>query len=189
MVAWGPICDGLCSPPERGSFFGLEDPVLVIDGIRLWAAAMMEPALQGGGPLDAQLAAEARAVPFFAPGAPDILGRHVADLLAFGVDAIFQEHFCHFEHHPLEPGPVVDLSSNYCGQVVAQCVVDALVAEITEPGTGAALMNDITDACADGQALFTSRCRPDIEVLACAHRRISALARMLTTVPIARSSR
>lgn len=181
VVAWGPVCDGLCSPSTLGSLYGYEDPQLVVDVIQLWSAAIMEPAIQGGGPVDPDLAAQARSAAFILPDLIDLLGRHVADLMAFGIDELFHENYCHFEHHPLEPGPTIDLSGDTCSQQVGWIMVDVLVAEIREVGSGWSRFNQIKDACPNWMTLFSSRCRSGPDTLQCAYARIQDLAYFIKT--------
>ncbi len=179
----GPICDGYCSPSSRGSQFGLEDTELLQSGIRLWAAAILEPARHGGGPVDPELAAAARSLPYFLAPAADILGRHVADTIAFTIDHLFREYFCHFEHHPLDPGPIIDLSNEPCRLQAAELVIDTLVYEMGLSGSGQHFMIQITQICPDWANMFSGACEPGNQVIDCAYKKIADLARLLTTAP------
>ena len=179
----GPICDGHCTPSRAGSIFGLEDPTLVILGIRLWSAAILEPAAQGGGPVDPSLSAEALSLPFSGPSAAIILGRHVADMLAYTIDIVFYDHFCHFENHPGEAGPVVDLSSDDCRLQASLLVVDALTAEIEAKGSGEGSIWQIPMHCPAWGDMFAPRCPTGPEGLDCLYRRIQGAAELLTLPP------
>ena len=179
----GPICDGFCTSSEAGSIFGLEDPRLVVTGIRLWSAAILEPALSGGGPVDPELAAEALALPFASPLGAEILGRHVADMLSFAVDFLFYNNFCHFENHPGEPGPVIDLSGDPCKLEVAALVMDALVFELEFAGSGEPFISQIPEYCWNWQEMFGTRCPPGANVLECVYTRIQGAAQLLSRPP------
>lgn len=66
--AWIPnICDGICAPSSAGSALGHEDEALIAEAVSIWARAMIEPAVAGGGPIDPVLAARAEALPFRLP--------------------------------------------------------------------------------------------------------------------------
>lgn len=176
----GPICDGYCSPSSNGSIFGHEEPELVIAAIQIWTRAMMEPALAGGGPMAADLAEEALNLPFKNPDAALLAGRHVADMLSLSVGLVFYEFFCHFEYHPNEPGNVIDLSGDPCRYEAGRLTMEALVAEMSQPGDAAAIVNRIPTFCPDWSQMFGPRCPSGPQSLNCLLMRIEGAARFLT---------
>ncbi|MEE8523876.1 MAG: plastocyanin/azurin family copper-binding protein [Thermoanaerobaculia bacterium] len=179
----GGICDGICSASAQGSRLGWEERALIEEGTRLWAEALLQPAEAGGGPVDPKLAEQAQALAFKTPDAAFALGRQVADLLVVAGIPGFADHFCHFEGHPgeLDPGLWVDLSNDPCRRVSARRAVDALLAELHEPGSGGRHLVNIRVACFDWQGMFAPRCAAGPDALACVAERIANLAVFLNT--------
>ncbi len=177
------ICDGICAPSRQGSTLGWEDPQLIEEGIRLWAAAILQPAEAGGGPVDPQLAAQAMALGFDASDAATNLGRQVADVLMVAGTPELYPHFCHFEGHPDDPNPelYVDLSGDICRASTAWLAIDALLAELAKPGTGAALLEGVPELCPEWQSMFEPRCPTGAGALSCLQQRIAETAIFLST--------
>ncbi|MCP3957004.1 MAG: hypothetical protein GY719_04045 [bacterium] len=182
--AWGgPICDGLCAAAERGSQIGLEDPELVAQGARLWAEALLQPAEAGGGPPDQALVDQALAIEFQSPAINMNLGRQINDVLILAGSPGFYEHFCHYEQHPDEPETDlwVDLSQDACRAAAARLAVEAVLAELAEPGSGASFVDQIAEACEDSRHLFGARCPVGPDTMECVKQRLRETAVFLTT--------
>lgn len=185
----GGICDGACADSASGSSLGSEDPALIEEGTRLWAAALLQPAAAGGGPIDPHLAKAAQLLDFQSPNAGMVLGRQVADLLAtVGVPG-FAEHFCFFEGHPGDQNSDlwIDLSDDPCRLNAAWIAVDALLAELHEPGSCSEMIAEIEAFCPDWQEMFGPRCTGE-DTLTCLEQRIADLAVFLETPRIYRGS-
>ncbi len=178
------ICDGYCTAARNGSEIGHEDPALVARAIGIWADAMMNPSVAGGGPVDAALAAKAQAVPFISDAVPMMLGRHAADALALAAGGAFHDYFCHWEGHPDDDNPpVVDLAGNDCLITSGRLTIEALVTEIQTPGSAASIMSGIADVCPNWQEMFTTQCQAGPDALDCAIEFIQLQAYFLTTPP------
>ncbi len=177
------ICDGTCSSSAAGSGLGWENPELLQEGARLWAEAILQPAEAGGGPVDAELAGQALALPFKGAGASFALGRQVTDLFIDAGIPELGDHFCHYEGHPGEPDPAlyVDLSNDPCRQIAARRAVDALLAELRAPGSGARVLDEVRGACLGWQTMFAPRCAEGPGALDCLAARIADLALFLST--------
>lgn len=176
----GAICDGYCSPSSLGSFFGIEDRALVIQGVELWRDALLKPAEAGGGPVDPELSAAALALPFSRDDAAMLLGRYVNDLLILAASRDFYDHFCHFEQGHPDPNLFVDLSGDSCRLAAGRLVVDALVAELREPGSGGEAVAAIPAHCDNWDREFAPRCR-GLGALDCLSDRVRGMAELLTT--------
>ncbi|MDH3768495.1 MAG: hypothetical protein OES99_08590, partial [Gammaproteobacteria bacterium] len=181
--AWVPsICDGICTPEGGGSSVGLEDTALIAQTIEYWGAAMIDPSAGGGGPVDAKIAAQATAVQFNAANAPMVLGRHAADALAMAAGESFHDYFCHWEGHPEDGNPpVVDLAGDTCRITSGRLTIQALVSEIQTPGSAAAIMAGIVDACPNWRRMFSTQCTAGPGALNCAIEFIEAQAYFLRT--------
>lgn len=180
---WGlGICDGVCAPSSLGSLLGWEDETLIDEGIRIWAEAILGPAVAGGGPVDPVLAQRALELKLKSPTAAITLGRHVADLLAFAGSPGFAQHFCHFEGHPGDPDPglFVDLSDDPCRRAAAWSAVEALIAELDVAGSCAKIVSGIALSCPDWREMFGPRCTGD-DALSCVEQRIFDLGVFLGT--------
>lgn len=179
---WIPdICDGTCTGSSAGSALGWEDPTLIAQGVRLWAEAMLRPAGDGGGAMDLGWAERAEALPFKGPGSATLVGRQTADLLVQAADPAFYKYFCHYEAYPHDPDPALFVDLSPCAVTTARSAIDALVAELTEPGTGAVHLAGLSAACprwADGLKM---PCRPGRSSTACLSDRIRDFAVFLTT--------
>ena len=184
----GEICDGTCVSPGGGSRIGLEPPDLIEQGVQLWADALLLPAAAGGGVPDPTLVEQVLGLGFSSPEIAINLGRQVNDLLILSGSAGFYQHFCHWEQHPDEPNPAlwVDLSQDPCRADAARWAVDALLAELIVPGSGADFVDQIPKVCDDWQQLFGSPCSSGPESLACVRRRIAEAAVFLATPPSGR---
>lgn len=178
----GGICDGACSVPSLGSQLGWEDRALIEKGAWLWAEALLRPAEAGGGPVDPTLAEKALALDFYSPHAAMSLGRQVADLLVVAGVPGFADHFCHFEGHPgeLDPNLYVNLAGDPCGRSATRGVVDALLAELNEPGSSTKIIAGLKSSCPNWREVFGPRCTGDT-ALACVEQRTANLAVFLTT--------
>ncbi len=179
----GEICDGTCVSPAFGSRIGREPPDLIEQGVQLWADALLRPAEAGGGVPDPALVEQVLGLGFWSPEIAINLGRQVNDLLILSGSAGFYQHFCHWEQHPDEPDPAiwVDLSQDPCRAGAARWAVDALLAELIVPGSGADFVDQIPEACDDWQQLFGSPCSSGPESLACVRQRIAEAAVFLAT--------
>ncbi len=179
------ICDGICTQSSLGSALGLEDRGLVARGVYFWGEALLRPAEAGGGEVDAELSQQALTLPFEGgEHAAWILGRQVGDLLGtLGVEGI-DHQYCHYESHPGEPSPTLpDVSTNLCLATAARLAIDALVAEIYQPGSAYRVLEDLADCGQPELNLFGDRCPAGTDNLSCAARRIAAAAEFLTTPP------
>ncbi len=179
----GPICDGICTSAEAGSQIGWEPSDLIELGVYLWAEALLQPAEAGGGVPDPALVEEVMGLDFESPEIAINLGRQVNDVLILSGSPAFYEHFCHHEQHPNEPDPAlwVDLSEDSCRAGAARLAVDALLAELDEPGSGAGFVDQIPKLCDDWQQLFSSPCAAGAKSLACVRQRIAEAAVFLAT--------
>lgn len=176
------ICDGTCSPSRSGSSLGWEERSVLVQGIQGWAAAILEPALAGGGPIDPDQAKQIEGLPFRGSHSAVNLGRQIADVFVrAGIPELY-DHFCHFESHPdqHEPALDVDLSNDPCRAQVAQQAIDALIAEILEPGRAATTFAQLPAACGARFDLFEPRCPAGPDAMACVAKRIAATAEFLT---------
>jgi hypothetical protein len=178
--AAGPICDGICTPLQLGSLFGHEDPDLVVQGFELWSEAMLRPALNGGGPVDPDLAAEAMALPFKAEHAAVLLGRHTADILILAGGVVFYHYFCHFENNDPDPGFWVDLSDDPCRYEACSRSIDAVIAELYSPGSGMGLIDGIRRTCPNWHNIFDFSCGTGPAALECVKNRIRGYGEFLT---------
>ena len=176
----GPICDGVCTDRRAGSLFGHEDPELVIEAIQLWAEAMLRPSLTGGGPVDPILSERALSLPFQAPQASIQIGRHVADMLILSGGSVFYDYFCHFEYDAEGPDYYVDLSGEPCAYQAGVLLIDAVIAELSQPGAGAGIIDRIPNHCSEWQSLFTARCPSGPEALDCIKSRVADYGTFLT---------
>lgn len=174
------ICDGRCVPTSLGSRFGGVDPVVLAEGARLWSEAVLRPAEAGGGPVDPELAAAAEALPL--GGAESmLLGRHVVSLLVEASSLGFYDHFCHFEAGDNGEKYFVDLSENRCAVRVGRLTIEALAAELVEPGSGAGALDEVPLLCHLDSLAFGSACGGGAAGLACFRQRVADTARFLTT--------
>ncbi|MEL7448727.1 MAG: hypothetical protein AAFN78_05930 [Pseudomonadota bacterium] len=178
------ICDGVCNDSRNGSSSGLEDTALVSQAVMLWADSMLQPSIAGGGPVDDNIANVAMALPFQRDGISGSLGRHTADLLALVSGEGFYDYFCHWEGHPGEEGPVVDIQGDTCSIRAAEITMQALTAEMAEAGTGAPLIAGIASVCPDWQTRFAPRCEAGPNALECVRDTVADLAYFLSTPPI-----
>ena len=172
----GPICDGYCTSTRVGSLFGHEPSWLVIEGIQLWAEAMLAPARQGGGPMDPVLAEQAMAMTFHKPFMPALLGRHVADILTLAGGLAFYDFYCHHENDMMTPEYYVDLTGNPCTASVSALLIEGLVAEIESPGSAAGYVAEIRKICPDWALRMPLRCMPGEEADVCLERQIAGFA-------------
>ena len=176
------ICDGICSPSRAGSSLGWEERDVLVQGIQLWAAAILEPAEAGGEPIDPDRAKRIEALPFRGSHSAINLGRQVADVfIQAGIPELY-DHFCHFEAHPGDHAPAlaVDLSDDPCRAQVAHRAIDALIAEILEPGRAATTFATLPEVCGGRSDLFEPRCAAGPGAMACVAKRIAATAEFLT---------
>ena len=177
----GPICDGYCSDSFRGSPFGNEDPALIREALVLWSEAILRPAVEGGGPVDPDLAEAALNLPFQTPQAAMILGRHVADILNLPGGITFYDHFCHFEHQMPYLDGFVDLSGQSCLAESGRLLIQALLAELDRVDSSWDFIDRIPEPCEHWRQMFSSRCPPGEGTLACVQKRIADYAVFLTT--------
>ncbi len=179
----GPICDGLCTASSLGSRIGREPQSLIQQGVQLWADALLLPAEAGGGPPDPALVEAVLGLGFESPEIAMNLGRQVNDVLILAGSPGFYEHFCHYEQHPDEPNPDiwVDLSEDACRANAARLAVDALLAELVEPGSGGGFIGQIAKVCGDWQQLFSSPCAAGPKALDCVEQRIEDAAVFIAT--------
>jgi hypothetical protein len=175
------ICDGVCVAAVAGSYQAFEDRGDLIQVIRLWSQAMLEPSRAGGGRVDADLAKEALSVRFRFEHTGLELGRHTTEVLSLSAARGFYDHFCMYEAGHDHEGPVgIDLSDDPCRQEAGRIAVDALVSELLSPGLARAELAGIATFCPAWQGVEGSRCHgPD--ALACLGQRIEDLARFLST--------
>ena len=185
----GGICDGICAASSSGSILGNEDVALIEEATRLWAAAILQPAAAGGGPIDPHLAKAAQELGFQQPNAGMAAGRQVADLLATVGVPEFAEHFCFFEGHPGDQNSDlwVDLSDDPCRLSAAWTAVEALLAELNEPGSCSEIVGEIEAFCPDWREMFGPRCTGD-DALTCIEERIADLATFLVTPKVYRGT-
>lgn len=80
--AWG-RCDGVCSPPQRNTMVVNETKENVVDGVRLWAHAMLETAINGGGVPDIQWMERSADIGFNDPETNDNMWRIVLEIIVF----------------------------------------------------------------------------------------------------------
>lgn len=176
------ICDGFCTPSSSGSEIGFENPDLIAQSVHIWGESMMVPSEAGGGPVDAELAEQAQAIPFANEEVPMMLGRHAADALALASGSAFLDYFCHWEGHPDDGNPpVVDLEGETCLINSGRLTIQALTSEIQNPGTAQDIMKGIPDVCPDWESMFSTQCQPGPDALECAIRFIESQAYYLTT--------
>ena len=180
---WPPgVCDGVCTRANEGSTFGFEDQALVAQAIELWGDAMMVPSAAGGGPVDAEIAAQAMALQFEGTNVSIMLGRHTADALALSAGDSFHDYFCHWEGHPDDDHPpTVNLADDQCRIQAGQITVRALASEIRNPGTAAGIMAGIASICPDYYAMFQPLCSVGPGAIKCAVQRIEDQAYFLRT--------
>lgn len=180
----GDICDGICTESDQGSQLGWEPQELIQLGVQLWADAMLLPAEAGGGPPDPTLFEAIMDLDFTSPEAAIDLGRQVSDMLILVGSPGFYEHFCHHEQYPDDPNPdlFVDLSNDPCRADTARLGMEALYAELVDPGSGAELFR-IPDSCGDRPKLFNAPCEGGPEMLACVKQRIEDAAVFISTAP------
>lgn len=185
----GGICDGTCVATESGSRQGWFRPELTIEGVGLWSEAVLRPAANGGGPVDPELAAAAKALPM-GPTDSVLLGRQVASLLSEAADFGFYDYFCHWEAGDPSNQYVVDLSAEPCRLAAGRLAVRALLAEIELPGSGAPVVAEIPLHCPGQELGFGNNCPAGPGALDCLARRVEDAGRFLTTrgsVPPTRS--
>lgn len=180
--AWGgPICDGLCQSSSLGSLLGAEPKPLLAAGIELWGRAILEPAIAGGGPIDAELAGRALALDWQRADAGWELGRQVADLLVLTADIRLYDHFCHFEQGDDDPAYFVDLSAEPCRAAAGRLTVEALADAVLEPGSALAVLERLKEECSGWQGLFTLRCPEGAAALGCVRDRVEDAALFVST--------
>ena len=172
----GPICDGYCTPNRVGSLFGHEPSWLVIEGIQLWAEAMLAPARQGGGPMDPVLTEQAMSLVFHKPFMPELLGRHVADILTLTGGLAFYDFFCHHENDMMTPDYYIDLTGNPCTASVSTLLIQGVVAEMESAGSAAEYVAEIRKVCPDWELRMPLRCMPGEDADACLERQIVGFA-------------
>lgn len=185
--AWTPdICDGVCAPALQGSTIGREDLELIVQTIEYWGAAMLNPSEAGGGPVDPVNASRALKMPFAAQNVPLVLGRQTADALAMSSGEPFHNYFCHYEGHPEDGNPpVVNLGEDSCRVEAGRITIQALVAEIRNPGAAKDIMPQIKAACpTQWESLFTTQCDVGPNAMSCAVQFIAAQAHFLRTPQI-----
>ncbi len=178
------ICDGICTPSNFGSDLGTEDRTVLLQGIQLWAEALLGPATAGGGPVDPALTAQVLELPFRSENNAWILGRQIGDMLAMAGITNLDRQYCHHESHPGEDPPlVVDISDDTCLQAAGRLAVDVLLAEIASPDSSKGMLDELRTACPNNrwQSLFTQRCAADGNALDCVRRRLAATAEFLST--------
>ena len=178
------ICDGICTPSSFGSDLGSEDRTVLLQGIQLWADALLRPAIAGGGPVDPALTAQVLELPFRGDNNAWILGRQIGDMLAMAGITHLDHQYCFHESHPGEDPPlVVDISDDLCLQTAGRLAIDALLAEIANPDSSKGMLDELRTACPDDrwQGLFTQRCTAGANALDCVSRRIAATAEFLST--------
>ncbi len=176
------ICDGVCLPTSAGSAFGLEDRQTLADGVRLWAQALLGPAAVGGGPVDPELAAQARSLPLAEESLPDLLGRETANLLFLTSAVGFYDHFCHFEGGDHSPDYFVDLSEDSCRLRAGELAAEALAVAVEGRGDLEKGLEGIRDACPAWRTMFAPRCVGE-SAIECLAQQIAGTAEMLTTAP------
>lgn len=150
-------CDGVCTAASSGSAVGCEDRTLVEQGIDLWAEAFLLPTQQGGGAVDATLAAQALALPFKNINTTRRIARGVLGLmqLSLGDEAIV--HLAtnpHFEEDHLLP----DLTADACRSASASLMIKALKAELALPYSGNGIIHKIPSHCPKGLPFARSAC-------------------------------
>ncbi len=179
----GPICDGYCTASRNGSAVGAETAEVLVSAVGLWADALIIPSARGGGPVDAQFANAALALPYARAASAMELGRHTADLLSMASDFGFYDYFCHYEAYPDDPDQFVDLTGDTCRVNAARLAVWALQAEIGGTGTAQEYIAQIADYCSVEQwsGLFEPRCKPSYDALECFAGEVVAMAEYLTT--------
>ncbi len=182
LPGWEPnICDGLCVSSRDGSSIGLEDTTLVSQATMLWLDAMLQPSVQGGGPVDDTIADAALSLPFSSSRTSLSLGRYTADLLAMVSGDGFYQYFCHWEGYQDDAEPAVDIQGDTCSIRAAELTFEALTAELAEAGTGAPFIAQIEAVCPDWQTRFAPRCKVGPQALECVNEKVADLAYFLST--------
>lgn len=184
-VTWiSGICDGICTPQTFGSDLGFENQDTLVQGIQLWAEALLGPAEAGGGPIDPAITAQVVELPFTSEANAWILGRQIGDMLAMVGIGEIDRQYCHHESHPGEDPPlVVDISDDACLQAAGRLAIDALLSEIAQEDGSKGKLDELRTTCADDrwQSIFSRRCDEGPGAIDCATRRIAATATFLTT--------
>ena len=178
----GEICDGVCMPAAFGSQIGSESEDLILQGVSLWADALLLPAVAGGGPPVPALVDAVKGLDFSGPDVAMNLGRQVSSLLILSGATGFYDHFCHWEQYPHEPEPDlwVDLSEDDCRANAARLIVDGLAAELIEPGSCAGVIDQIRASCPNWQQVFDAPCKGP-KALQCVAEQIEETAVFLST--------
>lgn len=170
-------CDGLCQPMAEGSICGSEDRAVLVSAIELWANAMTITAENGGGLMSDELLDPIRSLPFANPAAYELLGRHTGSVVVLARGEAFMTHPPH--DHDFEDHIISDYSSDSCRLAAGDLVIDALLAELATPGSGADVVAKIPQVCPDWQTMFEPMCAgPD--PLDCVARHIADMATYLT---------
>ncbi len=141
----GGACDGLCVSSAAGSVCGSEDRSALSTAILLWGEATIRPAERGGGPVDQELARQARQLPATAQCSQALSRQvHGAVLVAIaGADLLIHPETPHED----EGHGVADLSETPCLVSALRLGVEALVAEFNTPGAGAPILDGIPGLC------------------------------------------
>lgn len=93
----------------------------------------------------------------------------------------FYDYFCHWEAGDPSLQYVVDLSGDPCRLAAGRLALEALLAEIELPGSGAAVTAEIPLHCSGEELSFGNNCPAGPNALACLTQRIADLGRFLTT--------
>jgi hypothetical protein len=162
-------CDGICKPPQqrqerrRDSQVAREELDTIAQAILLWTQATTDPAVAGGGRIDAELAARALGLPF-ATEHPRQIARDALSLL---VVARGESFFIHPEDpHFEEEHFVADLSADPCRAAAGLLMAQALAEELRRPGSGSERIEQIRSTCT-GELPFEGPCTTAEDVLAC----------------------
>ncbi|MEO1366084.1 MAG: hypothetical protein AAFX50_02820 [Acidobacteriota bacterium] len=177
----GEICDGVCSPSRNGSIFGYENQGMIRQAVGLWTEAVLVPAEEGGGPLHETFLHELEQLDFTQPGAMEILGRQVADILILTGGMDLYHYFCHHEQYPENPKPSLwlDFSEQPCRVSLARLTIDSLLAGM-DGGDVHTALEQMPSQCADWQTFIVEDCRGD-DAVKCLGHRINDMAVYLTT--------
>ena len=139
-------CDATCSEKKTGkSPCAGESTTNVARSFELWRQAITNPALRGGGPIDADLAQQARA----------LLNRPCAEYVAWRTLAVLELCRGHAitdhsdpDHDELTEHVMADLSGDECRVTAGNVCIATIIAGLTQgPGVVESQLQSIQGAC------------------------------------------
>ncbi|MHC5110264.1 MAG: hypothetical protein ACYTHJ_10340 [Planctomycetota bacterium] len=165
---WGQ-CDGACTPSTLTQVFTFEDPETLAAGISLWGQAV-NAASNGGGLPDADIVNRIHNLPYQDPDTVNRLGKIVIELMMItrGEKSLSFPGFEGFQSDDIQ---FIDVSGDACKMLAGNVVINALVAEIGQRGSGGMIMNDLPTACLQ-RSLMQRICMNVDDPAGCIYQRV-----------------